>query len=84
MNNKRLSYTRALEDIRFVLRQIGLKGESFGTHSFRAGGATTAAQQGVQHELIKNHGRWKTDTAKDLYLRYNDKVKLLVSNNLNL
>ncbi|CAH3170214.1 unnamed protein product [Porites lobata] len=44
----------------------------FSNHSFRSRGATSAANQSVLERHFKVHGRWKSDSAKDGYVR--DKV----------
>ena len=36
----------------------------FGLHSFRSGGATAAANNGVKYRLFKRHGRWKSEKAR--------------------
>ena len=38
-------------------------------HSLRAGGATKAANAGVPDRLFKRHGRWKSEAAKDGYIK---------------
>jgi hypothetical protein len=42
-------------------------------------GATNAANAGVSNRLLKKHGRWKTDKAKDGYVREDLKYLLSVS-----
>jgi hypothetical protein len=58
---------------------LGLDKNNFGLHSLRAGGATNAARL-----LKKTHGRWKTDNAKDGYVREDLKSLLSVSMNLGI
>ena len=41
----------------------------FGMHSLRADGATTGANAGVPDRLIKRHGKWRSETAKDGYVK---------------
>ena len=52
------------------LKEVGIDANALniGGHSLRAGGATDAAQRGVDLSLLKKHGRWKSD-AVFLYLR---------------
>ena len=38
-------------------------------HSLRAGGATSAANAGIPERLIKRHGRWSSENAKDSYVK---------------
>jgi hypothetical protein len=48
---------------------IGLEKSRYCLHSLRSGGATAAASAGVDERLFKNHGRWKSDSAKDGYVK---------------
>ena len=43
------------------------------THSFRIGGASTAASSGVPDSIIQIMGRWRSDTFKR-YLRLDDRI----------
>ena len=63
---------------------FGLDKNNFGLHSLRAGGAINAANAGVSDRLLKKHGRWKTDKAKDGYVREDLKFLLSVSMNLGI
>ncbi|PNH01051.1 hypothetical protein TSOC_013088 [Tetrabaena socialis] len=47
---------------------LQLRLELFSAHSLRRGGAIAAAEAGVSRELIKLHGRWRSDTV-DAYLQ---------------
>jgi integrase len=79
-----ISYTRAREIFLYHISLLGLDRSKFGLHSLRSGGATAAALKGVPDRLIKKHGRWKTDKAKDLYVRESDDLRQSVSLNLGL
>jgi len=83
-NSGPISYTRAREILLDTLESIGLDKSKFGLHSLRAGGATAAANAGIDDRLFKKHGRWKSDKAKDGYVKENTSVKLSVSKNLGL
>ena len=67
--NKPLSYTRAREILLEALYVIGLAMKQFGLHSLRSGGATQAANNGVSDRLFKVHGRWRSENAKDEYVK---------------
>ncbi len=54
--------------LRKALQQCGIKADSFGTHSFRIGAATTAALNGVPAEEIKKMGRWRSNAFQS-YIR---------------
>ena len=56
----------------------------FGTHSLRAGGASAAANAGVQDRLFQRHGRWKTVSAKNGYVEDRLDSRLSVSRMLGI
>lgn len=56
----------------------------YGLHSFRAGGATAAANALVKDRLFKRHGRWRSETAKDGYIENSVAERLIVSQSLGL
>ena len=82
--NKPLSYTRTREIILNTFEKIGLPRSKFGLHNLRAGGATAAANSGLPDRLFKRHGRWKSENAKDGYIKDNLKALLSVSKNLGI
>ena len=52
------------------LKSLGYDPNRYGLHSFRAGGATAAANApGLNDRLFKRHGRWKSESAKDSYVK---------------
>ena len=53
-------------------------------HSFKAGGATAAANAGVPDRLFKRHGRWRSEVAKDGYVKDSVEARLSVSQSLQL
>lgn len=53
-------------------------------HSFRAGGATAAANANIGDRLFKRHGRWKSEKAKDGYIKDNVESILSVSKSLGI
>ena len=58
--------------------------KQFGLHSLRSGGATAAAQAGIPDRLLKCHGRWCSESAKDGYVKDSLTALMLVSESLNL
>ena len=52
----------------------------FGSHSLWSGGATQAANAGVEERPIQSHGRWRSVSSKDLYMDDALSKKLEVSN----
>ena len=79
-----LSYTRARELVLDMLEAIGLDRKQFGLHSLRSGGASAAANAGVPDRCFKRHGRWRSESAKDGYIRDKLEERLSVSKNLGL
>ena len=79
-----LSYTRMRELFLGKLDQLGYNRRQFGLHSLRAGGATAAASAGIPDRLFKRHGRWRSETAKDGYVKDTEESRLAVSKGLNL
>lgn len=82
--SKSLSYTRAREILLSSLKEIGLDSSKFALHSLRSGGVTAASNKNVSDRLLKIHGRWVTDKAKDGYIKDSLEQKLLVSINPGL
>ena len=72
-----MSYSRTREIVLQAFVELGYPKNLFGLHSLRAGGASAAANAGVSDRLFKRHGRWKTDQAKDCYIK--DKLDSLLS-----
>ena len=79
-----LSYTRVRELVLEKLVAIGLDKRQFGVHSLRSGGASAAAQAGVPDRWFKRHGRWRSENAKDGYIKDNLQDRLQVSRSLGL
>ncbi|XP_072028609.1 integrase/recombinase xerD homolog [Amphiura filiformis] len=84
VRSRKLSYSRCREILKEALGEIGLDASKFGVHSLRAGGASAAAAFGVPDRLFKRHGRWKSDSSKDRYVKETMSNKLLVSMNLGI
>jgi hypothetical protein len=64
---ERLRFTNSI--LLSALSSIGLEKSRYCLHSLRSGGATAAASAGVDDRLFKKHGRWKSDSAKDGYVK---------------
>lgn len=74
-----LSYTRTREIVLQALTSLGYEKEKFG---LRSGDATLAANSGISDRLFKRHGRWKSETAKDGYVKDSLDALLSVSQSL--
>ena len=79
-----LSYTRLRELFLSKLSQLGFDSKQFGLHSLRSGGASAAANAGVPDRLFKRHGRWRSESAKDGYIKDSVSALMSVSESLNL
>ena len=64
-----LSYTRLRELLLQKLTSLGFDAKQFGLHSLRAKGFTAAAQASVPDRFFKRHGRWRSESAKDGYVK---------------
>ena len=81
---KPLSYTRARESLVKLLREFVPNTANISLHSFRSGGATTAANAQVLDRCWKRHGRWRSETAKDGYVEDSLDNRLLVTKSLGI
>ena len=79
-----LSYARMRELFLQKISDLGFDPKLYGLHSLRAGGATAAANAGVPDRLFKRHGCWKSESAKDDYVKDSVSSCLSVSRSLNL
>ena len=82
--DKHISYTCIRQNVIEGLKNIGAETKLFGLHSLRVGGATAAANLGVNDRLFKKHGRWKSEKVKDGYIHESIEAKLIVTKNLGL
>ena len=48
-----------------TLKTVGVDTSKFGLHPFRSGGATSAANNGVNNRIFQSHGRCKSALSKD-------------------
>ncbi|XP_072040161.1 integrase/recombinase xerD homolog [Amphiura filiformis] len=83
-DNRLMSDTRVREVILDALKPIVGDTSKFGVHSLRSGGATEAANAGVPERLFKRHSRWRSDSAKDGYVKESLSKLLSVSQSLGL
>ena len=67
-DGRSLTRARFVQAVRAALLAVGVSPAGYSGHSFRIGGATTAAAQGVSEALIKTMGRWQS-AAYLLYVR---------------
>ena len=82
--DKPISYTTFRDHLSKSLRSVVPDPSVYGTHSFRSGGATKAANSGVGERVFQRHGRWKSVLAKDGYVKDNITSRISVSKSLGL
>ena len=58
--------------------------QAYGLHSLRSCGATAACNFCVPDRLFKRHGRWRSENAKDGYIKDSFNDLLFVSKNLGM
>ena len=81
---KPLSHTSVRKILLSAISEICLDSTKHALHSLKSGGMTTAASNKVSGRLLKVHGRWASETAKDGYIENSIEHKILVSMNLGL
>ena len=67
---EKLSYSRCREILKDCLKTLGYNHKDYGLHILRSGGATATVQnnQHLSETSLKLHGRWKSNSAKDMYI----------------
>ena len=82
----KLSYTRCREIFKQCLDSIGYDSSLYGLHSLRAGGATAAVANNpnLSERMLKLNGRWKSSTAKDMYIQEDITKRLEITNYMGL
>ena len=79
-----VSYTTIRDKFRKNLETVKKDGDNFGLHSLRSGGASSAAHHGVSDRLISTQGRWKSDGARNRYIKDDKQTRMSVSLALGL
>ena len=82
--DRAISYSTVRDSFIGDCLDMELDRKLFGIHSFRRGGATHACRTGVNDRLFKNHGRWRSENAKDGYVSEDLETKLSVTRNLGI
>ena len=85
IGHRPLSYTRIRENFLELISPLcGGEPTTYGLHSFRSGGASTASNNGISARLLGKHGRWKSEGARDRYIKDSEQKRLSVSKSLDL
>ena len=65
-------------------KEIGVEHQLYGLHSLRSGRATSAVgnNSNLLERVLKLHGRWKSDTAKDMDILEDISMRLQVTGQL--
>ncbi len=77
----KLSYSRCREIFKNCLKELGYNPNLYGLHS-----QTSAVKHSkdMSERSLKIHGRWKSDTAKDMYTLDDVSQRLKITSNLGL
>ena len=81
---QQLTYSRATELFKKQLKVIGLDPKQYGLHSLRSGGASSAAAAAIPDRLLMRQGGWRSQTAKNMYIKETEQALLRVSRALCL
>ena len=82
--NKPIRYSSVRDYFKSTFKDIVSNIALFSAHSLRAGGASAAANAGVSDRLFQRHGRWKSVSAKNGYVKDSLESRLLVCKNLGI
>lgn len=78
----KLSYTTCRDILRETLSGLDYNPNDYFLHSLRAGDITSTVHQSsnsISERLLKKHGRWKSDSAKDVYFEESLENRLQVT-----
>ncbi|MCP3667288.1 MAG: tyrosine-type recombinase/integrase [Gammaproteobacteria bacterium] len=79
----RLTYTNARQDLLRLMAKCNISG-NFSWHSFRAGAASAALNQGIDATLVREHGRWRSENGMSPYIQVSTSNQKRVSQVLQL
>ena len=82
--HKPIRYSCNRDGFRRDLKNIGVDPSKVGLHSLRSGGASSAANNGINDRIFQRHGRWKSAEAKNIYVDDSIEQRLTVSKRLGL
>jgi len=82
--NKPISYSTYRDAFKKSFNSIVPDISNFSTHSNRSGGATMAINSGASDRNVQRHGRWRSATSKDRYVKDSLASRLDVSKSLAL
>ena len=80
--SKPVPYPRALEDLRELLNDLGYEGKLYGEHSGKRGGATAAAESGMDMDTLKRFGHWRSSEVPSKYVDLSSRSRIEMSKQL--
>ncbi len=83
-DDRHISYTTFRENLKSDLQGIVPNTAVYSSHSLRSGGATKAANTGMNDRLIQRHGRWRSATSRNMYTDDSIPKRLEVSKMIQL
>ena len=88
LRNGKLSYTHCREIFKEALKDVGYDLKDYGLHTLRSGLITSVVSNDLSHNfserLLRLHGRWKSDEAKDKYVLEPECSRLRVTKYLGI
>ena len=87
LRSGKISYTTCRDILRDTLSPLGYNSNDYGLHRLRSGGITAVvrnSRNSIPERLLKIHGRWKSDSAKDMYVEESLENRLRVTKYLGL
>ena len=87
LRSGKISYTRCREILRDCLSKLGYNPSDYGLHSLRSGGIRSVVRNSsnsIPERLLKIHGRWKSESSKDMCVEESLENRLQVTKYLCL
>lgn len=78
-----ISYTTALSTFKGHISKL-TNPSTYGLHSLRSGGASEAANNGISDRLISKHGRWSSNTSRNIYIKDKAETRFKISRSLGI
>ena len=72
------------QDFKTIIEPHTKDGSNYSLHSLRSGGASRAANQGINDRLIAKQGRWSTEKGKNGYIKDSNEARKSVTLALGL
>lgn len=61
LTKRRVAGSTARDQLKSLLAEMRMSSQNYSWHSFRSGAASEALRSGVDRDLVRAHGRWRSD-----------------------